>query len=217
MCEAWKFSRKAQGTLLLSAVLSIAFFFSACLRNPMPTNAEAKVASGDSSAECLNAAKGALGPDAEVAKCGHLTGGTTLEVVAFLRLKQFKENKDGIPVSRLVILRRVGATWSLVLDVDKQIKNPSGYVGIDFIDDDQDYYFSGYRALLDVRSDDPSAFALGLSFIKHDGEVDEGLPIDVSWNSAVGRFQEFNINKEPSGFQSETKNPPHIHSRKPKP
>jgi hypothetical protein len=41
----------------------------------------------------------------------------------------------------------------------------------------------------------------------------EGVGIDIIWNRAVGRFQEYTENQEPEGFQPEKKDLPHIRSR----
>jgi hypothetical protein len=171
-------------------------------------------ATADSAFEdCLGAARKVLGPTAQVAKCGALLGGPSLQTVAFAKLKQFDENQNGIPVSRLVILRKVDSQWSVALDVDKQIQNPSGYVGIDYIDDSQVY--PGFRVLLsDRRSDGKTALDLQLYYLGLDGKT-EGVPVEISWNPVAGRFQEFSVNSEPEGFRAELKNPPHIHTAKP--
>ncbi|HVZ59728.1 MAG TPA: hypothetical protein VG892_02980, partial [Terriglobales bacterium] len=73
----------------------------------------------DDSAQCLDAAKNALGSEAEVLKCGHLTAADALETIAVMRLKQLKETKEGIPVSRLVVLRRTKSQWITELAVDR--------------------------------------------------------------------------------------------------
>ena len=42
------------------------------------------------------------------------------------------------------------------------------------------------------------------------GGVPEGAPIEIAWNSKVGRYQEYAANEDPVGFKPELKNPPHI-------
>lgn len=134
-----------------------------------------------------------------------------MEAVAFVRLKQFKVDRNGIPVSRLVIFRKVHSHWTVVLDAAKGIRNPVGYVGSDYIDDS--YGYPGYRvSFSDRRSDDKPAFVLWLYFLGTDGEP-EGIAAEISWNPAVGRFQEFGGGDQPPlRFLPELKNPPHIRS-----
>jgi len=87
-----------------------------------------------------------------------------------------------------------------------------GYIGIDYIDDSQQY--PGFRALFsDRRSDGKAAFDLELSYLNPDGTT-EGIATEISWNSATKRFQEFSVNRIPEGFQTELRNPPHMHSGK---
>lgn len=119
----------------------------------------------EASYDCRSAAKSALGPDAEVGRCGHLVGGASLEAVAFIKLRRFADGRDGLPVSRLVILRRDNSHWSVALNIAKQIQNSSGYIGIDYIDDSLQY--PGYRvAFLDRRADGKPAFVLKLSYLR---------------------------------------------------
>lgn len=162
---------------------------------------------------CREAAKKALGPEAEVLNCGHLTSTRALETVAVIRLKGFRTTTDGIPVSNLVILRQEESEWSVELTADKKwIRNGAGYVGIDFIDDSAD--FVGYRVSFSGEgSKETSGFTVGLFYLGPNGH-NEGISTDISWNQRVGRFQEYSENKDPSGFQVENKNPPHIRRRK---
>jgi hypothetical protein len=209
--------QSVQCRLVMSLILSfgallIASNFLACSRQTSSKNEGAKTMAEAPSAECLEAAQRLLGSDAQVARCGDRIGGSDVESIAFTRLKQFSEDPNGIPISRLVILQKVDSQWKTALDVARQIQNPAGYVGIDYIDDSQQY--PGYRAnFLDRRSDGQPAFVLQLSYLRTDGKS-EGVPIEISWNSAAGRFQEFSANQEPEGFKTELKNPPHIHGPK---
>jgi hypothetical protein len=164
---------------------------------------------------CLEAARKVLGSEAEVIKCGHLTGTDALETVAAIRLTQFKETKaDGIPVSKLVILRRERMQWAVELTADKNwIRNGVGYIGIDFIDDSDD--FVGYRCLCSGEgSQDVPGFGIALFYLSPQGD-NEGIDTDINWNPAVGRFQEYAFYDDPPGFKPENKNPPHIRTRKP--
>lgn len=171
-------------------------------------------ASDGTAQSCLEAAKTTLGPDAEVLKCGHLTGTDALETVAVIRLKQFEETEDGVPISKFVFLRQEKSRWTVELSVDRKnwIKNSAGYIGIDFIDDSAD--FIGYRASFsDRRSDGFPGFTIYLYFLAPSGH-NEGIATEVAWNPLVKRFQEFAYSQDPVGFRPEVKNPPHIRSRK---
>jgi hypothetical protein len=188
--------------------LVLALFTFTCLTSSMALQvAESKA---DFANDCLSEVRKILGPTAQVSKCGNFTGGASLGAVGFVKLKQFAENRDGVPVSRLVILQKANSQWSVALDVAKQIQNPSGYVGIDYIDDSQNY--SGYRVLfLGRRSDGKPGFVLQLTYLRSNGKS-EGIPLEISWNPVTKRFQEFSTNEEPEGFRPELKNPPHINS-----
>lgn len=201
-------------TGLLVVVLSIV---SAGCSHQMPSKGAAtKIATEVSSAACLDEARKVVGPDAEVVKCGRLTGDSSLVAVAVAKLgpvkgKETAKNKKdvdgGVNVSRLVILRELGAEWRAELDVSSQIRNPSGYVATEYINDSEVSY--GYRAFIrDQRPDQPLGLTIEVISLDRNGQW-EGSPVEIRWNPAVGRFQEFAANEEPEGFRSEIKNPPH--------
>jgi hypothetical protein len=193
---------------LTAATLSLAMFvFSGCTRKDV--SAASHASASDSAAEsCLSAAKSVLGPSAEVLKCGQLTGGNTLESVAAIRLnpKQFPSTNGGVSVSKLVVLRQGALRWDVELRADKTITNNAGYVGAEFIDDSAQKI--GYRvSFSDRRPDDTPGFTIELSYLQPNGNPES--PIEVSWNPAIQRFQEYTANEEPVGFRPEIKNPPH--------
>ena len=131
--------------------------------------------------DCLDAAKGLLGPTAEIVKYGHLNGPEALEAVAIIRLGKLATTEEGIPVSSLVVLRLEASVWKPVLDVSKQITNAAGYIGIDYIDDS--FVFRGYRLVLkNKRADGKLGITLDLSYLNTSGGV-EGIPVEVSWVS----------------------------------
>jgi hypothetical protein len=178
-----------------------------CSRLPGNERAETVVAQ-----DCFDAVKKVLGTDGQVAKYGHLVGQKSVEVVAYTRIKKFKQNSEGVPISKLVVLQKNNSHWDVVLNVSKEIKNPFGYIGLDYIDDSQDY--PGFRvSFSDHRSDGVRAFVILLFYIGTNGEI-EGIPTEVSWNGMVARFQEFSVNEAPEGFKPELKNPPHIKNKK---
>jgi hypothetical protein len=163
-------------------------------------------------ASCLQAARKFLGSNAEVLECGHLSDSAHLEAVAAIRVPRLKDDRNGIPISRLVILRQGNSGWGSEISVDKEITNGAGYVGFNFIDDSHPfpYYrvdFSDRGAKWGAR--DPSQFTLVLLPMTRDGKVDVGdVGIGIGWNAAVGRFQEIEPNGEK--FAPEVKNPKHI-------
>ena len=127
-----------------------------------------------------------------------------------------KDDKKGIPISRLKILRGDGSQWKTELNVDLEVTNSAGYVAFTLIDDSDPYPY--YRVNLSDRGArwgdrDPSQFTLVLLPMTRAGKVDPGDEgIGIGWNPAVGRFQEI----EPSGveFVPEEKSAKHIRSSK---
>ena len=132
--------------------------------------------------------------------------------MAAIRVRGLKDDRSGVPISKLVILRRAKSQWNLELNIDKEITNSAGYIGIDFIDDSDPFQY--YRAKVSDRAAiwgdrEPSKFTLVLDFMNRAGKVDEGgIGIGIGWNPAVGRFQEIEPNGEE--FAPERKNPKHI-------
>ncbi len=165
---------------------------------------------------CLQAAREFLGPNAEMLKCGHLSDAAHVEAVVAIRVRDLKDNRNGIPISKLVILRQGNSRWNSEINVDKEITNSAGYVGFNFINDSHPfpYYrvnFSDRGARWGAR--DPSQFTLVLRPMTRDGKIDEGdVGIGIGWNSAVGRFQEIDPNGEE--FAPEVKNPKHVRRSK---
>lgn len=163
---------------------------------------------------CLQAARRWLGASAEVAKCGHLTGPESIEVMAILPLSRHKKYPGRYYVSKFVILRRTGPdTWTLELRADQlPPRNRSGYMGVDFLDNCPSY---GYA--LDpadhIMVDDPTSifnnrpdFTLWLHYLNPEREV-EGASTEISWNPEARRFQEFDY--EVGRFKPELRNPPY--------
>jgi hypothetical protein len=162
---------------------------------------------------CLAAAKKALGPNAEVLKCGHLTGTKGLETVAAIMLKQPSGDVDGIAVSKLVVLRRTGSVWDVALTNDKKwIRNDAGYLGIEFIDD-SDQSIGYLASFSNSRSDGVAGFTIYLYYLYSNG-TDDASEIEIAWNRSVGRFQEFAYDEDPMRFKAEIKNPPHVRTGK---
>jgi hypothetical protein len=91
---------------------------------------------------CAAAAIAALGPEADVLRCGTWSGVGSPQALAVLKLKSVPSSKGCMPVSRMIILGLDARGWKTVLDGAKEIQNPVGYIGLDFIDDS--YQFLGY-------------------------------------------------------------------------
>ena len=183
-----------------------------CSRKPDTSEPERKqvqtVAANPADAqECLKAAQKSLGRSAIVLKCGELAGIPGLRAIAAVPVKPFHADADSIPFTKLTVLHKAGERWIPELTADNLIRrNPAGYIGIEFIDDSSPpvtprVSFSG------TRSDDSLDFAIYLTESYPDG--DESWPIEIAWNPAVQRFQEYSTDHEPLGFRPEVKNPPH--------
>lgn len=160
---------------------------------------------------CLDAARVSLGPRAEVLKCGAIHD-SDLEVAAITRVQGLRDDNDGIPIARLVILKRESGSWVTELNINEEITNPAGYVGIDYIDDSQEEPYYRLKTSADGAkwgTRQSSQFTLVLRYMSRAGKVDsEEEGIGIGWNPTASRFQEI----APSGdiFLSETKNPKHI-------
>jgi hypothetical protein len=133
----------------------------------------------------------------------------TLEAVVAVPLKPDRE--DCVPVSRLLVLRHDPTGWKPAFEAGphSEIKNPEGYVGIDYIDD-SDLYPSYCLKISDAKGGQP--FLISISFIASDDQVDEGgIPLDIAWNSKVLRYLEIVSGDGPVVFAAEKKDVPHIH------
>lgn len=173
---------------------------------------------------CLEAAHKALGPDAEVLKCGHLTNSGALEAVAATRLKQFRTTADGVPVSKLLVLQQQESRWVAQLTADKHwVRNGIGYLADAAVDPSElarflatySAHFVGYRvSFSDHSSDGAPDFTVWVYILSSTGK-NEGTAYEVNWNPVVARFQDFDYGRNPEGFRSEIKYPSHIRTRKP--
>jgi hypothetical protein len=150
---------------------------------------------------CVDAAKKVLGNKAEVVRFGHLSGTDALEAVAIVNSNRFVANNDGMAVSRLAILRLEDGGWKSILDAYKNVTNAEGYVGIDYVDDST---INGYR--VSFSDEGKSSFTVDIGYLASNGES-EGLPMEISWNPAIGRYQE--VERGEDVFKPEIKNPPH--------
>jgi hypothetical protein len=149
-------------------------------------------------------AQGLIGSKAELIRFGHLSVGAPLEGVAILRLGQTSKHLE-VPVSRLIILRLNGSDWTTVFDAGREMTNPAGYVGLDYIDDD--FKFEGYDVALNEKgSDAEDRFTLYFTLLG----PDPGWPTEVGWNKATGRYQEMSDDaRDKVLFTPELKDPPH--------
>lgn len=153
---------------------------------------------------CFEAAQKALGPSAEVLKCGQLTG-TALETVAVVPLKKFRKTADGVPVSTLVILRREAKQWVAEMKADKDwIRNDFGYLNDDLSDPTHFGHFVegysrqyiGYRVSFSDKSYNTSNFVVWIYILSPTGE-NEGISTEIGWNPSARRFQAFAYGQDP--------------------
>jgi len=163
----------------------------------LPTN-DSKTSS------CMATAKRAFGPAAKVLRVGDLSGDGRVECLAVDPYP--RQLGLDILVKRGGIFREESGRWRNVLSIDSTVRNERGYIGIDFIDGS---YTRGFQIRLsDERTDGSKAFTLLLSFLDPHMRP-EGLPIEVSWNAKVHRFQEYAPNElDPPGFKPEVAHPP---------
>lgn len=156
---------------------------------------------------CIRAAKTILGAKAEVLHYGSIGTKGDAEAFAAVKLESTRTPKGCVPITEMVIIRQDKGDWRTIFEARRhmQIKNPEGFVGIEYIDDSFDY--PGF--CLNVNKGKPSdPFSFALTFLKSGGAT-EGLPMYIGWNSAVGRYQSMTY-EDPAAFEPEVKNPRHI-------
>ena len=171
------------------------------------TNASVEIAP-EIKRECQAEAQRVLGPHAKVLRCGELNSPGVPEVVAVIPASFPVSYEKRIAIRKLVILRRVSQRWNIVLTAERQIRNESGYVGLEYIDD---YYtFYGYwLELSDETLNGAKAFFLDFVNIDNPDGSSEQTSTEIAWNVAAGRYQEWAYDQDPPGFHLEIKNPPH--------
>jgi hypothetical protein len=157
-----------------------------------------------STVDCGSEAKRALGPRAQVLRLGDLTGEGSIECLAVVSYQTRDEHK--VLIKSGAILQLHGNRWDRVLSIEGQVRNPQGYVGLDFIDASYTHGFA--LSTDDERSDGTKGFTLYLTYLDPQLKP-EGVAIQVSWNPKVHRFQEYAPNElNPPDFKPEVKNPP---------
>jgi hypothetical protein len=198
--------------LLICLVDSRSNSMAAPLRPDHQTPSQSAPVREDDSKKCLEAARKELGPDGIVLRCGHLIGGAGLEAVVAVRVLGLKDDGHGIPISSLKVLRENGHKWDSQLNVDREVMNGAGYLGVNFIYDAHlfPYHrvtFTDHGAKWGART--ASQFTLILFSIDREGRLEPGdVGLGIGWNAAVGRFQEIEPNGE--DFAPEVKAPKHI-------
>lgn len=149
-----------------------------------------------------------LGPQSKVLKCGALNNADVQEVMAIVPAGLPPRSGGEVAILKPAILQRQGSDWRPILQISRNIQNTSGYVGIDYIDDYSPFYGYWLR-MSDTRSDGKKAFDIDVTWIDYADGTTESSGTEIAWNPAVGRYQEFEINRDPEGFHAEIKNPPH--------
>ncbi len=140
---------------------------------------------------------GALGSGAQVIRFGHLSDPDSVEAIGAVPAPGMRESSDGIPISRLAMLRQNGTEWTTVLLADNTIRNDSGLIANTFQGGTPLYRVNLFRRRFE---DGRERFVIQLIPIKKTGER-VGSPVNVSWNPSVGRYQQISL--EGYGFQPE--------------
>ena len=128
---------------------------------------------------------------------------STFKCLAVLPFGEQPTN-DRLLIKRGVILEFRDGKWEPILNIHETVRNQAGHLGIDYIDPSAQFGYAistGRR-----RTDNVTRFTLMLTYLNSKRQP-EGLPIEISWNPEVGRFQEF-APSEPGEYQSELANPP---------
>lgn len=155
-------------------------------------------------ARCAAEAKHRLGDVFHVVKFGQLIGDSSLECVVILPYSgaagQELRARSG------VVIAWDGKQWRELLRFNDQIRNEHGYIGADYIDPEYHY---GFTLRTDARrSDGTQGFTMYFRFLNAKLRP-EGMPMQVSWNSKVNRFQEYAPNElDPPDFKPELRHPP---------
>ena len=174
----------------------------ACGKAPPPENQAALRKS------CLIAAGAIAGGPVELLKFGHFGEDAPLDCVAAAALPDVDPQGEGFLASRLLVLRHQGQNWRVALDAAKWAVNPSGYVGVNSLDDSFD--FKGLRVVTgDLTPSSQPGVTLWISYLDENRE-DDGDAKRFSLNPATGRYQEFD---DKLGFKPELRNPPHVRSQ----
>jgi hypothetical protein len=200
-------------------VILMIWFVGSCSKpepSPQRSNHDSSIQSGPvsgaDSKRCLEAAIKELGSNGIVLRCGQLTNVKSLEAVVAVRVPGLKDDRNGIPISELRILREDRSQWESELNIDREVTNGAGYLGVDFIDDSHAFPF--YRINFTDRgarwgSRAASQFTLVLFSMSRDGRPEPGdMGLGIGWNPLVGRYQELEPNGEE--FAPEVKVPKHI-------
>ena len=157
---------------------------------------------------CLITAGGIAGGEVELVRFGHFAPNAPLDCVVAASLPDAEPQSEDVLASRLLVLRYQAQSWRVAFDAAKWATNPSGYVGVDSIDDSYD--FKGLRVLVDDKTPTHQpGITLWLSYLDENGE-DDGDAKAFSLNPATARYQEFD---DKQGFKPEIKDPPHVRGK----
>jgi len=152
------------------------------------------------------------GAKLQIIRSGDLIGDGAQEYVAIQRMK--RQPKQGLYVSRLVVLRSGRGGCTVVLEAGKTgPRNRVGYVGIDYIDDRDVFYGYDFEFGSDHREPGPESrykCVLFLTWLNAQYEP-EGEGLIIGWNEKVKRFQE--IDESWEFFKTELQHPPHRNTK----
>jgi len=138
----------------------------------------------------------------EILAFGDINGTGREHCFAVIPTGRKRDQGKPLAIRRGAVLEFDKQAWRSVLNIRNYVKNPDGYVGIEFIDGETIRYSIEIRA---ERGDGVKQFTIYV----HYRDDPESVPIEISWNRKVGRYQEFSPNLvEHAGYQIEIKNPP---------
>ncbi len=137
-----------------------------------------------------------LGDGAEILRYGHLSTPDSLEVIGAIPATGIPHPSSAVEVSRLALLRQEGNKWVSALSVSNGIRNNDGAI-TEPKEKSPVYQVTFFQHRFD---DGRQRWILQFTPINKTGDP-SGLPIHVSWNEMLGRYQRISV--EGYGFQPE--------------
>ena len=155
--------------------------------------------------KCAAESRSLLGNQSRIVQSGNLLDDGSLTCVAVI---PHAKQSSLVLTKRGVVIRWDGKQWHQLLRFENNVTDDHGYIGIDFIDCEANHGFAFTTE--DQRSDGTKGFTMYFSYLDARLQPEpESLPIQVSWNPKVHRFQEYAPNElDPPEFKQEVRHPP---------
>jgi hypothetical protein len=154
------------------------------------------------SAALLDAATRVAGSGAKIIRFGHLSAPDLEEAV--VAVVSSTSSRDGLLVTKLVVLRQVGSSWSPDLTVDKVIRNPQGFLGATALDQLRRSDLYKVELFNHLFDDGKNRFVIQLTPVTAEGRP-SAPSIYVSWNFVIARYQQISL--QGYGFEPELHEP----------